>query len=100
MTDLSTTLKTEKTIFELSSPGRTGVTFPKSDVPAFELPDESLLRDELPLPELAEVDVVRHYMALSKYNYSVDGGFYPLGSCRSEERRVGKECRSRWSPYH
>jgi glycine dehydrogenase subunit 2 len=72
---------TEPTIFELSSPGRTGVTFPKSDVPAFDLPDESLLRDDLPLPELAEVDVVRHYMALSKYNYSVDGGFYPLGSC-------------------
>ncbi len=71
----------ERTIFELSSPGRTGVTFPKSDVPAYDLPDSALLRDELPLPELAEVDVVRHYMALSKYNYSVDGGFYPLGSC-------------------
>ncbi len=71
----------ERTIFELSSPGRTGVTFPKADVPAYDLPDASLLRDELPLPELAEVDVVRHYMALSKYNYSVDGGFYPLGSC-------------------
>lgn len=81
MRDLSTALKREPTIFELSSPGRTGVTFPKSDVPACDLPDESLLRDDLPLPELAEVDVVRHYMALSKYNYSVDGGFYPLGSC-------------------
>jgi glycine dehydrogenase subunit 2 len=71
----------EPTVFELSSPGRTGVTFPKSDVPAFDLPDESLLRDDLPLPELAEVDVVRHYTALSRYNYSVDTGFYPLGSC-------------------
>lgn len=71
----------EPTIFELSSPGRTGVTFPKSDVPAFDLPDESLLRDDLPLPELAEVDVVRHYTALSRYNYGVDTGFYPLGSC-------------------
>ncbi len=71
----------EPTIFELSSPGRTGVTFPKSDVPHFDLPDESLLRDDLPLPELAEVDVVRHYTALSRYNYSVDTGFYPLGSC-------------------
>ncbi|MCS6993482.1 MAG: aminomethyl-transferring glycine dehydrogenase subunit GcvPB [Anaerolineales bacterium] len=72
---------TEPTLFELSSPGRTGVTFPEADVPRFELPDSSLLRDDLPLPELAEVDVVRHYMALSRYNYSVDGGFYPLGSC-------------------
>lgn len=71
----------EPTIFELSSPGRTGVTFPQPDVPRFDLPDESLLRDDLPLPELAEVDVVRHYMALSRYNYSVDSGFYPLGSC-------------------
>jgi glycine dehydrogenase subunit 2 len=71
---------TEPTIFELSSPGRTGVTFPDPDVPLAKFPD-SLLRKELPLPELAEVDVVRHYVNLSKYNYSVDGGFYPLGSC-------------------
>ena len=71
----------EPTIFELSSPGRAGVTFPESDVPQFELPDEDLLRKDLPLPELAEVDVVRHYMHLSHFNYSVDEGFYPLGSC-------------------
>lgn len=72
---------TERTIFELSSPGRTGVTFPASDVPHYDLPDAALLREDLPMPELAEVDVVRHYMKLSKFNYSVDGGFYPLGSC-------------------
>jgi len=71
----------EPTIFELSSPGRTGVTFPAADVPPCELPDEDLLRTDLPLPELAEVDVVRHYMHLSHFNYSVDEGFYPLGSC-------------------
>src|SRR5512140_3644830 len=70
----------EPTVFELSSPGRTGVTFPTPDVPEAKLP-AGLLRKELPLPELAEVDVVRHYMHLSKFNYSVDGGFYPLGSC-------------------
>ena len=70
----------EPTIFDLSSPGRTGVTFPEPDVPRAELPD-SMLRKDLPLPELAEVDVVRHYMRLSRFNYSVDGGFYPLGSC-------------------
>ncbi len=70
----------EETIFDLSSPGRTGVSFPDPDVPRSELPD-SMLRDDLPLPELAEVDVVRHYMRLSKFNYSVDDGFYPLGSC-------------------
>ncbi len=71
---------TEPTIYELSSPGRTGVTFPDPDVPSVKFP-ENLLRKDLPLPELAEVDVVRHYVNLSKYNYSVDGGFYPLGSC-------------------
>ena len=71
---------TEQTIYELSSPGRTGVTFPEVDVPLAKLP-ETMLRKELPMPELAEVDVVRHYMHLSHYNYSVDGGYYPLGSC-------------------
>ncbi len=70
----------EPHIYELSSPGRRGVTFPDPDVPRAGLP-ESLLRADLPLPELAEVDVVRHYMHLSRFNYSVDGGFYPLGSC-------------------
>lgn len=70
----------EPTVFELSSPGRIGVTFPKPDVPRTDLPTD-LLREDLPLPELAEVDVVRHYMHLSKFNYSVDSGFYPLGSC-------------------
>jgi glycine dehydrogenase subunit 2 len=71
----------EPTIFDLSSPGRTGVTMPASDVPETALPPKELLRSDLPLPELAEVDVVRHYMHLSKFNYSVDGGYYPLGSC-------------------
>ncbi len=71
----------EPTLFDLSSSGRTGVTFPESDVPHYDLPDTALLRQTLPMPELAEVDVVRHYMHLSKFNYSVDGGFYPLGSC-------------------
>ncbi len=72
---------TEPTLFDLSSPGRKGVTFPESDVPRYDLPEAAFLRADLPMPELAEVDVVRHYMHLSKYNYSVDGGFYPLGSC-------------------
>src|SRR5512143_3354610 len=70
----------EPTIFDLSSPGRTGVTFPDPDVPRAELPT-AMLRADLPLPELGEVDVVRHYMHLSKFNYSVDDGLYPLGSC-------------------
>lgn len=71
----------EKTIYELSSPGRHGVRYPAPDVTPAELPDDSLMRADLPLPELAEIDVVRHFTALSKLNYSVDGGLYPLGSC-------------------
>jgi len=71
----------EPTIFDLSSPGRIGVRMPASDVPETTLPPGELLRSDLPLPELAEVDVVRHYMHLSRFNYSVDSGFYPLGSC-------------------
>jgi glycine dehydrogenase subunit 2 len=71
----------EPTIFELSSPGRRGVRMPASDVPQTDSLPEHLLRSELPLPEIAEVDVVRHYVNLSKLNYSVDSGFYPLGSC-------------------
>ena len=71
---------TEPTVFELSSPGRIGVRYPSADVPETPLP-EGLTRDSLPLPELSEQDVVRHYTRLSKLNYSVDGGLYPLGSC-------------------
>lgn len=70
----------EPTIFELSSPGRTGITFPSPEVPDTPLP-EGFMREDLPLPELSELDAVRHFSRLSKKNYSVDTGFYPLGSC-------------------
>ncbi len=70
----------EPLIFELSSPGRKAFTLPPLDVPPSDLPAE-YLRDELPLPEVSEVDVVRHYLRLSQLNYAVDKGFYPLGSC-------------------
>lgn len=71
---------TEKTIFELSSEGRIGFNFPASDVPEYSLP-EAFIRAELPMPELSEADVIRHFTRLSHLNYSIDGGFYPLGSC-------------------
>jgi glycine dehydrogenase subunit 2 len=70
----------EKTIYEISSPGRQGVQFPEPDVPTTELP-KGFLRKELPLPELAEIDVIRHFTHLSRLNYCIDEGFYPLGSC-------------------
>jgi glycine dehydrogenase subunit 2 len=50
------------------------------DVPQTALPAD-MLRDELPLPEVSEVDVVRHYVRLSQLNHAIDVGFYPLGSC-------------------
>jgi len=71
---------TEPTIYELSSPGRIGIRFPEADVPHTDLP-ESFLREDLPLPELSELDVVRHFTHLSSLNYCIDGGLYPLGSC-------------------
>ena len=70
----------EHLMCELSVPGRIGFQFPASDVPETKLP-EDLLREDLPLPEMAEIDVVRYFTKLSQLNHSVDTGFYPLGSC-------------------
>ena len=75
----------ERLIFERSSPGRIGYQLPALEVPPVEpagvLPAH-LLRGEIEgLPEVSEVDVVRHFTRLSKWNYSVDDGLYPLGSC-------------------
>lgn len=72
-------------IFELSRPGRVGASYPEPDVPVKPLDaliPTSYLRDDPPaLPEVGELDVVRHYTRLSHRNFSIDEGFYPLGSC-------------------
>jgi glycine dehydrogenase subunit 2 len=71
-----------KLIFEKSSAGRKAVELPELDVPEKkDLIPKSMLRNELKLPELSELDMVRHYTALSRKNFGVDNGFYPLGSC-------------------
>jgi glycine dehydrogenase subunit 2 len=70
----------EHLMCELSVPGRVGFRFPEPDVPGTELPQD-LLRDDLPLPEMAEIDVVRYFTRLSQLNHCIDTGFYPLGSC-------------------
>jgi glycine dehydrogenase subunit 2 len=70
----------ELLLFEKSRPGREGVTVPACDIPLTPIPD-SLRRSSLALPEVAEVDVVRHYLRLAHLNYCVDEGLYPLGSC-------------------
>jgi glycine dehydrogenase subunit 2 len=75
-----------KTIFDNSRPGRRGVTLPQADLPQEELEKDRIpkhLQREQPaeLPEVAEVDVVRHFTNLSRLNFGVDVGPYPLGSC-------------------
>jgi len=71
----------EKSIFEHSEPGRKGYSLPVLDVPAAGLPDELTREQVSGFPEVSEVDVVRHFTRLSTWNYGVDSGFYPLGSC-------------------
>ncbi len=73
----------DKLIFDLSKTGRQGYTLPANrwEASLSELPSD-LSRAEAPaLPEVSELDVVRHYTNLSQMNFGVDSGFYPLGSC-------------------
>ncbi|MBU5675802.1 aminomethyl-transferring glycine dehydrogenase subunit GcvPB [Alkaliphilus sp. MSJ-5] len=74
-----------KLIFEVSQEGRKAYSLPKCDVEEVNIesliPSEFLSDKELDLPEVSEVDVIRHYTQLSNKNYGVDTGFYPLGSC-------------------
>jgi len=74
----------EPLVFEKSATGRVCARLPLCDVPERPLPDllpSEALREDLPLPELSELDVVRHFTKLSQHNYAIDLGFYPLGSC-------------------
>ncbi len=73
------------TVFQKGAPGRRAFTAPELDVPPadpLELLPEGLRRSEpAALPELSEPEIVRHYVNLSKRNFDLDSGFYPLGSC-------------------
>lgn len=71
----------EPFIWELSAPGRVGASIPEGDVPEYPLPGEIPLRTDLPLPEVSELEVVRHFTRLSRLNFSIDTHMYPLGSC-------------------
>jgi glycine dehydrogenase subunit 2 len=77
--------RNEKLIFELSTPGKCGVDLPPLDVPAaspHELLDPEFRREMIEsFPEVSEVEVIRHFTRLSTWNYGVDTGIYPLGSC-------------------
>jgi glycine dehydrogenase subunit 2 len=79
-------MSTEKLIFEKGAPGRRAATLPELDVPATRsleslIPAEYLRAEPAPLPEVSEIEVVRHFTHLSQRNFGVDVGFYPLGSC-------------------
>ena len=77
--------KDQSLIFEKSKPGRTGYSLPEMDIEAVPLDEilatEYIRSEEAGLPEVSELDIMRHYTALSKRNHGVDSGFYPLGSC-------------------
>lgn len=72
-------------IFEISKEGRIGYSLPEMDVPEEQIetliPEEYIRTEEAGLPEVSELDIMRHYTDLSKRNHGVDSGFYPLGSC-------------------
>ncbi len=75
----------ESLIFEKTQPGRRGYVLPALDVPSIDpaavLPALALRKKVSELPEVSELDVIRHYTRLSQLNFSIDTNFYPLGSC-------------------
>ena len=89
---------TEPTVYELTVPGRVGFKFPASDVPQVDLP-AGFERKELPLPEMSELDAVRHFTRLSQLNYAIDLGFYPLGSCTMKYNPKINEVTSRLAGF-
>ena len=73
-----------KSLFELSKAGRVGFSLPKCDLDvdiATVLPENIRRKTDTDLPEVSENDVMRHFVNLSNKNFSIDTGFYPLGSC-------------------
>jgi len=99
----------EAPIFSQSVPGRSGASLPALDVPAVDeraLWPEALQRDEPPdLPEVSEPEVVRHYTRASSWNFNIDKGMYPLGSCtmkynpKSADLAAGIESLNGLHPY-
>ena len=74
-------LDRRKLLMDRSRSGRIGTTLPPLDVPEAQLPESSMLRDDLDLPEVSEGEIVRYFSQISQFNFSIDHNFYPLGSC-------------------
>ncbi|OGS21082.1 MAG: glycine dehydrogenase (aminomethyl-transferring) [Elusimicrobia bacterium RIFOXYA2_FULL_39_19] len=71
-----------KLIFEKGVPDRVGAKLPKSDVPvSSKIPEKYVRKEDAQLPEVSELEAMRHYTELSRRNFGVDTNFYPLGSC-------------------
>lgn len=96
-------LKNERLIFEQGAPGRRGVNLPKTDIPLKDiemlLPAGMLRKDRPALPEVSEGEAVRHFVNLSRLNFSVDTGFYPLGSCTMKYNPKVNEDVSGWPAF-
>lgn len=87
-------------IFEKSVVGRRGFRFPDSDVPVkAQVAAKYARREDAPLPEVSELDVVRHYTHLSQKNFSIDTHFYPLGSCTMKYNPKFTEALARLSGF-
>ncbi|HDM43151.1 MAG TPA: aminomethyl-transferring glycine dehydrogenase subunit GcvPB, partial [Firmicutes bacterium] len=75
----------ERLLFEMSKEGKSAYSIPPLDVDDIEvekvIPKNILRSKKIGLPSLSEVDISRHYTRLSRMNYGVDVGIYPLGSC-------------------
>lgn len=71
----------DKLIYEISKENRIGYSLPSDSVDNFEIEESLTRKTPLDMPEVTELDVVRHFTRLSQKNYGVDQGFYPLGSC-------------------
>ena len=78
-------LEYDKLIFELTTPGAEGISLPAIDVPEVSASDvigqDFLRKNPANLPEVAEPEVMRHFVALSTKNHHIDKNMYPLGSC-------------------
>ncbi|WP_053367116.1 aminomethyl-transferring glycine dehydrogenase subunit GcvPB [Bacillus sp. FJAT-27245] len=93
----------QQLIFEVSKPGRIGYSLPEMDVPELDLngllPVGYVREEEPNLPEVSELDIMRHYTALSTRNHGVDSGFYPLGSCTMKYNPKINENVARYSGF-
>src|ERR1051326_515180 len=95
----------EALLFERSSPGKKGYQLPALDVPpvdpAATLGEENVRAEIEDFPEVSEVEAIRHFTRLSTWNYAIDHGMYPLGSCTMKynpriNEQIGRaSCRER-----